>query len=416
VTAELVGQAPPRAAIPDGADRATAIADECAPLLTELVRALEGGRPTPFLLYDLDRIDENVALFRDVATGHPRLALHIDVAVKAVGLAPLLAQVARRVDGFDVQSPHEATLCPPGASIGFHGPWLNLPPPPSRVTRITCNSAAQWRACDPSTDAAEHPDRRYGIRLDVNVDDDFEAAHDKFGVDSATAAELLATAPADWYLHHHGHRRLHDPAIARTMAAKVTSAAAAVSTLARRELRTLDIGGGFDSRLEARLAGGSVAGALRAQLEVVESELPLVDTVIVEPGRALFEDAGAMATTVVEVIERADHRVLIVDAASNVLVPNPGARFHAVPLGSAQADHEGEWVPTRVADPTCRPRAVISDQLLPATLGVGSVLAVVNAGAYALAFASSFFAPPPPALAIRRDQRAPIDLLPVVQA
>jgi diaminopimelate decarboxylase len=353
-----------------------------------------------------------VARLRSVAAEHHRAALRIDVAVKAVGLGPLLHELDGVVDGYDVQSPHEATLCPPGASLGFHGPWLNLPPPPARLDRITCNTPAQWAACEPRAGADAHPDRFYGVRLDVDVDDDFAAAHDKFGVDAVTAAGLVATAPANWYLHHHGHRRLHDATVACETTARVVATAVEVAERAGRDLRVLDIGGGYDGRLEARIAGGSVDGALRAQLEVIGAAVPGLETVIVEPGRALFEDAAAMATTVVEVIERADHRVLIVDAASNVLVPNPGARFHAVPLESPSDAGAGRWVRSRVADPTCRPRAVIADELLPTSVGVGSVLAVVNVGAYALAFASSFFAPPPPALALRRGGHTPIELHP----
>jgi hypothetical protein len=63
-----------------------------------------------------------------------------------------------------------------------------------------------------------------------------------------------------------------------------------------------------------------------------------------------------------------------------------------------------------VADGTCRPRGIVANQPLPASLRAGDPLAIVNVGAYTYSFASAFAGPPPPAIGFEADDE-PVDLL-----
>lgn len=331
---------------------------------------------TPFVLFDLDRLRENARRFRlpDV---------RVAAAAKACYVPGVLAALRGEVDHFDVQSAHEAELCPVGARLSFHGPILRLPDRP--VDWVSFNSARQWRSCE------FVEGRRYGARLSLG-----EERLDKFGLDEEEAVAFLRSCPGEPFLHMHALRRLHDPALAVRVTALFAALAARVARRAGRTLRTVNLGGGYDGQLELRLAGVSLAEILRLQIEAVRRELPEVEEVLVEPGRALFEDAGVAVTRIHDVLERPDGRVLIVDIASNLLVPLPQSRFRPFSLDP----RPGPLVPTSVADGTCRARGVVAVADLPASLAPGDLLGIENAGAYTYSFASTFFSPIPPALGL----------------
>jgi diaminopimelate decarboxylase len=392
---------------PDGVTAAAT--EHYARLLRLAQRELARGRPTPFVGFDFIRMRENAGRFRALQSAQPWLDLRIAAAVKACPVAPVLARLEPVVDHFEVQSPHEARLCPPGAALGVNAPLLELPPPPAEVRWLSFNSGEQWHAYDFARARRTAPTRRHGIRLALQSDqpEPFVAPGGKFGFEPDDAVEALATRGEDVYVHQHTHRRLHDAGVGAAAAERFARLATAVTARAGRALHTVDLGGGWDGGFEAALAGVRGEKVAAAQLEALCEVAPDVGEVVLEPGRALFEDAAVAVATVRETIRRRGSEVAVIDLASNFLVPNPGARFRVAPFGS---EGDGRWCQTVVVDGTCRPRGVVANQPLPAGLRRGDPLAIVNVGAYTYSFVSPFAGPPPPAIGFESGDE-PVELL-----
>ncbi|TWP50432.1 hypothetical protein FKR81_19845 [Lentzea tibetensis] len=154
----------------------------------------------------------------------------------------------------------------------------------------------------------------------------------------------------------------------------------------------LDIGGGFEARsaLEARgVRIDDFAAVAAEKLAVVPSGYRLV----VEPGRYVAADAAVGLTKVRARKPRDGFTWQIVDLATNVLIPVPGAEYYPVVL---QEDAGDRTTIARIGDGTCAPSTMCDDVELPDVRG-GAGLAMLNCGAYTTVF-SHVWGPRPPAV------------------
>ena len=86
-----------------------------------------------------------------------------------------------------------------------------------------------------------------------------------------------------------------------------------------------------------------------------------------------------------------EHRLLVVDIGTNVLIPLPLAQFRVI-LAPGQSGGDEGLQRYSVVDGTCSPAGVLeSDCLLPGGRQTGDVLWVGMAGAYTWALAESFY-------------------------
>lgn len=160
-------------------------------------------------------------------------------------------------------------------------------------------------------------------------------------------------------------------------------------------IRAIDAGGGWpihygdeDSPFAPWQAFGA---AIRAGIERGgASELDL--EIVIEPGRALVGDAGALLTRVIFVKEQAGKRFVIVDAAMTELVrPSLYGAYHAiVPV----RPREGEVRAADVVGPVCETGDFLAlDRPLP-VVQRGDLLLVRNTGAYGASMATRYNARP----------------------
>jgi diaminopimelate decarboxylase len=155
----------------------------------------------------------------------------------------------------------------------------------------------------------------------------------------------------------------------------------------------LDLGGGIGVDYEGRGAI-SFADYARAVADTVGN---LGCELVFEPGRALVADAGLLLTRVVRVKEGATRRFLITDAAMNDLVrPAMYNAYH--PIRPVKEPRAGtEETPVDVAGPICETGDQFAAQRpLPPVLA-GELLAILKAGAYGFAMASTYNLRPLPA-------------------
>jgi diaminopimelate decarboxylase len=165
-------------------------------------------------------------------------------------------------------------------------------------------------------------------------------------------------------------------------------------------VRYLDLGGGLGITYATEQPpspaeyGRTIAEAVRG-LDV---------TVIIEPGRSLVGNAGALLTRVIYLKAGAAKRFVVVDAAMNDLIrPSLYEAFHDIrPVahpGSAPA------LPVDVVGPICESGDFLAqDRPLP-PVAAGDVLAVMSAGAYGFVMASNYNARPRPAIVLVDGER-----------
>ncbi|HAX92095.1 MAG TPA: diaminopimelate decarboxylase [Rhodospirillaceae bacterium] len=152
------------------------------------------------------------------------------------------------------------------------------------------------------------------------------------------------------------------------------------------EVERLDLGGGVSIAYDGQtLAPFSDYAAI-----VQEIFGDLGCALSLEPGRKLVGDAAVLVTRVVHVKHTDDKRFLIVDAGMNDLVRPAmyGARHEII---SVRENLDGENSAASVVGPVCETSDSFGDNfMLPNSLQSGDLLAVMQAGAYGSAMASTY--------------------------
>lgn len=236
---------------------------------------------------------------------------------------------------------------------------------------------------NPDVDPATHPYIATGL-------------HDtKFGLEIEVARRLVPriVASADLELEGIAVHIGSQIGAARAMEDAVAIAAsfAKECAAAGAPIRAIDAGGGWPIAYgdeDVPYAPWSAFGAaIRTGIARAGAE-DLGLEVVLEPGRALVGDAGALLTRVIFVKEQAGKRFVIVDAAMTELIrPSLYGAYHAiVPV----KPREGEASPCDVVGPVCETGDFLAiDRLLP-PLERGDLLLVRSTGAYGAAMASRY--------------------------
>jgi ornithine decarboxylase len=364
--------------------------------------------PTPFLVLDLDVA---ARAYEDVRRALPGIDVHY--AVKCNPEPALLARLHALGCGFEFASLAELELL---RSLGVDPAALlssNPVRPPSHVAgshaagvqRFAVDSAGELRKL------AEHaPGAQVYVRLAVEDPTSRLPLAGKFGVDTATAIELLIGAAGlglvpHGLTFHVGSQALDPSAYARGVA----RAGQVMWSLLEHGIRLdlLDVGGGLPARYDEDVPplseyGDAILGAARR-------DLPYDVSLVVEPGRAIAAEAGVLVTSVIGVAERAGRRWVHLDVGAfnglmESLETDRRLRYPIRTIGRRRS-----LVRCSVTGPTCDSEdTVLHDTLLPDDLDVGERLHVCTAGAYTTAYASRFngFEIPPTLLLGRPALRA----------
>jgi diaminopimelate decarboxylase len=177
----------------------------------------------------------------------------------------------------------------------------------------------------------------------------------------------------------------------------VCEAARMISARTGIEFEFVNLGGSLgvpyraDQRALDVVAMGRKLGATLRQL-MPGAKLRLIQ----EPGRYLAADAGILLTQVTSV-KHTDETFVGVDAGMNTLVRPAmyGAYHHILFPADVRLPLD---TPVHVVGQICEGRDVIARlRPLPGAVGVGDVLALLDAGAYGFAMSSRFHAKPPAA-------------------
>lgn len=367
---------------------------------------------TPLFVYDMAQIRARVARLR--AAMPPALAIHF--AMKANPYAPLLAAMAREVDGFDVASAGEmrgALAAGMAAdSISFAGPGKRESEIADAVAAgVTLNLESEGEAA-----RALAAGERLGIRprLAVRVNPDFGLKGSgmrmgggarPFGIDADRVPALIrriVAAGADYRGLHvfAGSQALDADAVAEAQAATI-----ALADMLAEESGVMppevNLGGGFgipyfagDVALDVEAVGERLGLALAARPALLSGT-----RFAIELGRWLVAEAGVYLTRIVDRKVSRGETYLVTDgglhhqlAASGNFGTVVRRNYPLAVAGRFAAEAEEE---VSVVGCLCTPLDRLGDQVGLPRADVGDIVAVFLAGAYgATASPQSFLGHP----------------------
>ena len=363
---------------------------------------------TPCYLYSRKTIVEHVRKLR--AAFRPLRPL-ICFSVKANADLAILRLVVREGAGLDIVSKGElykATLvkCPPErivyASVGKRPDEIET----ALRQGIFCFNVESEPELEEINAIAGRLRRVARVALRINPDVRARThrhittgtAESKFGIDRRTAARLLRTHDAFPWVRFIG-LHLHIGSQITEAGPFVEAIRRAGDVLARGrraglDMEWLNLGGGLgivyrDERPQTpREFAGKVLPLLRA----------LRVRLILEPGRLIVGNAGALATRVLYVKQGGGRRFAVVDAGMNDLLrPALYDAYHEiVPVRPPPGSGSGS-IRYDVVGPICESADVLARNRRLGTLEPGALLAVLGAGAYGSTMASNYNGRPRPA-------------------
>ncbi len=379
---------------------------------------------TPLYVYSADHITERLRLFQTAFSSVPHLVCY---AVKANSNLAILQLLAKRGAGFDVVSGGElerVLAVDPNAAervvfsgIGKTAPEMDL----ALQAGILLFNVESEGELELLTERAAKLRKRARIALRVNPDV-FAETHPyistgmrehKFGIDIRRAREVYRKAGK--YLEASGVS-VHIGSQIRS-AEPFEAAAKRVAKLTRElrkdghAIRYMDAGGGlgieyhadrpFDAEEKVRLYA-------EALIPVAESVGGL--TLLLEPGRFLVAQAGALVARVLYVKKNGRKTFVVVDAAMNDLIrPALYQAHHEIVAVTQNRGSRGQGSRRMVADvvgPVCETGDFFARDRKLARVEPGDLLAILDAGAYGMSLASNYNSRPRAAEVLVEGRRA----------
>ncbi len=384
--------------------------------------ALAAQYGTPLYVYDGNQILERLALFQESLADRPHLVCY---AVKANSALAILKMLADAGSGFDIVSGGELqrvlSAAPEAAArVVFSGVGKTVEEIDlaldAKILAFNVESEAELTLLA-SRAAKKKRKARFALRVNPDV---FAETHPyistglrehKFGIDIRQARRIYNEAKASRWLTAYG--------VSVHIGSQIRSAdpfGAAMDRVARlvRELakdgiaiQSVDAGGGLgidynvaagaDGKFDPQSEVAEYAAAVGASLKDLDVKL------LLEPGRFLVAQAGALVTRVLYVKRNGKKTFVIVDAAMNDLIrPALYQAHHEIAPVSPRA---GRASVVDIVGPVCETGDFFAhDRKLP-PVKPGDLLAVLDAGAYGMVQSSNYNTRPrPPEVLLRGSE------------
>jgi diaminopimelate decarboxylase len=383
---------------------------------------------TPLYVYSADQIVARLRLFQRALAGREHLVCY---AVKANSALAILKLLSQNGAGFDIVSSGElqrVLAAAPDAvgrvvfsGVGKTATEIDLALK-TGILQFNVESEAELKLL-----AARARRFRIRARFALRVNPDvFADTHPyistglrehKFGIDIRRALAIYKAAGNDRWLEAHGVS-VHIGSQIRS-AVPFGAAIERVSKLVRQlgregiALGAIDAGGGLgiDYRTGAPAARASAAGAFDAAAKVEEYATALEHALgdfqgrlLIEPGRFLVAQAGALLTRVLYVKRNGKKTFVITDAAMNDLIrPALYQAWHEIVPVRPRA---GKARIVDVVGPVCETGDFFARDRRLAPVEPGDLVALLDAGAYGMAQSSNYNTRPRPAEVLVEGNKA----------
>jgi diaminopimelate decarboxylase len=357
---------------------------------------------TPLYVYSADQIVERLKMFQAALAGRDHLVCY---AVKANSALAILKVLAGHGAGFDIVSGGELervlTAAPEAADrVVFSGVGKTA----NEIDRALIAGILEFNVESEAelellASRAKKLKRKTRFALRVNPDV-FAETHPyistglrehKFGIDIRQAAAIYRRAAGNRWLETHGvsvhigsQIRSADP-----FGAALERLNKLVRQLGREGivLKSVDAGGGLGidyngGRFDAAKRVREYAAAINQALEGFEGRL------LIEPGRFLVAQAGALVARVLQVKRNGTKTFVITDAAMNDLIrPALYQAFHEIVPVNPRAGKERT---VDVVGPVCETGDFFARDRKLKPVEPGDLVALLDAGAYGMAQSSNY--------------------------
>ena len=378
---------------------------------------------TPLYVYSADQILERLALFQQALAGRSHLVCY---AVKANSALAILKLLADHGAGFDIVSGGElrrVLLAAPEAAgrvvfsgVGKTAEEIDLALD-AKILAFNVESEAELTLLA-SRAAKKKRKARFALRVNPDV---FAETHPyistglrehKFGIDIRQARRIYQEAAGNRWLAAHGVSVHIGSQIrsAEPFGAAIGRVAALVRQLARDgiQIKSVDAGGGLGIDYHLELNGASGFDA-RAKVEeyaaALEAALTGLDVqLLLEPGRFLVAQAGALLARVLYVKRNGAKTFVVTNAAMNDLI-RPAlyqAHHEIVPV----EPRRGRAAAVDIVGPVCETGDFFARDRKMKPLEPGDLVAVLDAGAYGMAQSSNYNTRPRPAEVLLQEDEA----------
>jgi diaminopimelate decarboxylase len=366
------------------------------------VEALAKRFGTPLYVYSADQIAERLGMFQRALKERNHLVCYAVKANSALAILKLLASCGA---GFDIVSSGELervlAAAPEAAGrVVFSGVGKTATEIDAGLKAgiLTFNVESETELTLLAARARRLKIRaRFALRVNPDV---FAETHPyistglrehKFGVDIRRARAIYKHAMRNRWLEPHG--------ISVHIGSQIRSAepfGAAIERVAKmvRQLRSdgivlkaIDAGGGLG--IDYHDGGFDAAGKVEEYAEVLHRALSDFDgQLLIEPGRFLVAQAGALLARVLYVKRNGKKAFVITDAAMNDLI-RPAlyqAHHEIVPV----RPRAGRALVVDVVGPVCESGDFFARDRKLAPVEPGDLLAILDAGAYGMAQSSNY--------------------------
>ena len=389
--------------------------------------ALAEEHGTPLYIYSARQVSERFQLFDQAFSAGPATRPHtICYAVKANSSLAILRLLARQGAGFDIVSGGELERVrkahkPALQRVVFSGvgkqTWEIDAALRANILLFNVESEAELYLLAERA-AALNFRARFALRVNPDV---FADTHPyistglrehKFGIDITLArslyrkaAKLKSLDPAGVSVHIGSQIRSVGP-----FAAATERVLALIADLRKdgHNIRYLDAGGGLgidyhDSLINPHFNPQQqvhqYAAALSKVLQGIDAHL------LLEPGRFIVAQAGALLTRVLVVKKNGAKTFVITDAGMNDLIRPALYQAHHEILPIKQAAGKSTQ-PVDIVGPVCESGDFFArDRALP-TVKPGDLVLLLDAGAYGLSLSSNYNTRPRPAEILVEDKSA----------
>jgi len=380
--------------------------------------ALARKHGTPLYVYSADQMLERLGYFREALSSQPHLVCYAVKANSALGILKLFADHGA---GFDIVSGGELerilAIAPEAATRTVFSGVGKTPGEIDRaldadILAFNVESEAELTLLAGRA-RKKKKTARFALRVNPDV---FAETHPyistglrehKFGIDIRHARRIYNQAAKNRWLEPHGVSVHIGSQIRSTepFGAAMQRVAKLVRELAKDgiRLRTVDAGGGLGIDYHAS-ADATKPAAFNAQAKVNEYAEALLNglepalndpafadsplQLLIEPGRFLVAQAGALVTEVLYVKQNGKKTFVITDAAMNDLIrPALYQAHHEIISVTPRA---GAKRSVDIVGPVCETGDFFArDRKLP-PVEPGDLLAILDAGAYGMAQSSNY--------------------------
>ncbi len=369
---------------------------------------------TPLYVYSADQILERLSLFQQALAERPHLVCY---AVKANSSLAILKLLAAAGAGFDIVSGGELervlAACPEAvgrvvfSGVGKTAAEIDLALD-AKILAFNVESEAELALLSRRA-ALKKRKARFTLRVNPDV---FAETHPyistglrehKFGIDIRQARRIYKETAGNRWLTAHGvsvhigsQIRSADP-----FGAAIKRVAKLVRELGRDgiHVQSVDAGGGlgidYHLGIEAR-KGFDAQARVEEYAAALEAGLHGLDVqLLLEPGRFLVAQAGALLARVLYVKRNGKKTFVVTDAAMNDLIrPALYQAYHEIVPVTPRA---GRAAAVDIVGPVCETGDFFARDRKMKPVEPGDFLAVLDAGAYGMAQSSNYNSRPRPA-------------------